>query len=145
MSSKMEITVLLPELVSLHELIYAVDRDYSNIDEGLNLRQKMYLLMEIAKIVGQLHRLGHPYAHGSLNSHNVFVELGSESEKPKVLIGELEMCDFKRYANMFYDYQSISVYSAPECLCQPKKYLDPTWQMDVYSFGVLMWELLHEK
>ena len=27
-SSKMEITVMLPELVSLHELIYAADRDY---------------------------------------------------------------------------------------------------------------------
>ena len=64
----------------------------------------MQLLLEIAKIVNQLHRLGHPYAHGSLNSHNIFVELGSETEAPKVLIAELEMCDFKRYANMFYDY-----------------------------------------
>ena len=55
------------------------------------------------------------------------------------------MSDFKRYANMFYSYRSVTVWSPPECLKQQKKRLDPNWQMDVYSFGMIMWEVLHEK
>mmetsp|Transcript_27074 Transcript_27074/g.33591 ORF Transcript_27074/g.33591 Transcript_27074/m.33591 type:complete len:133 (+) Transcript_27074:1786-2184(+) len=55
------------------------------------------------------------------------------------------MSDFKRYANMFFSYRSLSVYSAPECLSQPKKRVDPTVEMDIYSFGFLMWELLYEQ
>lgn len=79
-----------------------------------------------------------------MNAHNVFVEMPIDEEKPVVRIGELELSDFKRYANMFYNYRSLSVSSAPECLKQKKKRLDPTWQMDVYSFGMLMWEVLYE-
>ena len=55
------------------------------------------------------------------------------------------MSDFKRYANMFYSYRSVTVWSSPECLKQVKKRLDPHPSMDVYSFGMIMWELLHEK
>ena len=70
----------------------------------------------------QLHSLGYPYAHGSLNSHNIFVELPeNDSEEVQVKIGELEMRDIKRYANMFFSYRCVSVYSAPECLKLPKK------------------------
>ena len=54
------------------------------------------------------------------------------------------MSDFKRYAQMFFSYRSVNVWSAPECLRQPKKRHDPTPQMDSYSFGMLMWELLYE-
>ena len=45
---------------------------------------------------------------------------------------------------MFYNYRPVSVWSPPECLKQQKKRLDPTWQMDVYSFGITMWETLYE-
>ena len=55
------------------------------------------------------------------------------------------MNDFKRYANMFYSYKSVSVSSAPECLRNPKKRLDPTPAMDTYSFAMIMWEMLHDK
>ena len=55
------------------------------------------------------------------------------------------MSDFKRYANMFYSYKSVSVWSPPESLKAPKKRQDPTWQMDSYSFGMVMWELFFEK
>ena len=64
---------------------------------------------------------------------------------PKVRLGELEMSDFKKYANMFYSYRAVSVWSPPECLKQQKKRLEPTPSMDVYAFGMLMWELLYEK
>ena len=45
-SKQLEITVVLPELVSLHELIYAPERINSSSNEGgVNLRQKINLLI----------------------------------------------------------------------------------------------------
>ena len=73
------------------------------------------------------------------------MDFDADSEVPRVRLGELEMNDFKRYANMFYSYRSVSVFSAPECLKQLKKRSDPTPQMDAYSFGMLMWEVLYER
>ena len=55
------------------------------------------------------------------------------------------MGEFKRYANMFYSYRCVSVWSPPENLKNAKKRQDPTPQMDVYAFGMIMWEILHEK
>lgn len=94
--------------------------------------------------MNQFHSLGYPFAHGNLNSHNVFVEFDEETSKPHVRIGELEMNDFKRYANMFYSYRNVSVWSSPESLKSQKKRLDPSWKMDVYAFGMIMWEVLYE-
>lgn len=59
-------------------------------------------------------------------------------------MSEIELSEFKKYANMFYSYRNVSVWSAPEVLKQPKKLLEPTKAMDVYSFGLIMWELYHE-
>ena len=113
---------------------------------GLSLDKKIAVLIELAKVLSQFHSLGIPIAHGSINSHNVFVEFPQDNSlQPIVRLGELEMSDFKRYANMFYSYRSVTVWSPPECLKQQKKRLDPNSQMDVYSFGMIMWEVLHEK
>ena len=114
-SKKLEITVVLPELVSLHEMIHAPESINGSEIDGLSLAKKIAVLIEIAKVLSQFHSLATPYAHGNLNSHNIFVDF-EEGSKPKVRIGEFEMSDFKRYANMFYSYRSTSVWSAPECL-----------------------------
>jgi len=60
-------------------------------------------------------------AHGHLTSHNVFLEIPEDPDKIdslKVKISEIEMKEFKRYANMFYTYRNASVWSAPEVLKQ---------------------------
>jgi len=143
-SPKMEITLIVPNLFSLHDLIHQPQR-VNGSEDGISLDKKILVLIELATILHTLHGLGQPTAHGSLNTHNIFVEFPlEETGKPVIKLGELELSDFKRYANMFYNYRSVSVYSAPECLKQQKKRLDPTWQMDVYSFGLIMWELLYE-
>jgi len=85
-----------------------------------------------------------------LNTFNIFVELekGRDADGgivPIVKIGEIEMNDFKRYAAMFHSYRCVSVSSSPECLKSPKKRIDSTPGMDVYSFAMIMWELLHDK
>lgn len=116
-SRKMEITVVVPEMISLHDFLHQPASENGS-EEGLSLSKKIAVLLELARILSQFHSLAVPFAHGSITSHNVFVKFDAESEKPHVRIGELEMRDFKKYANMFYSYRSVSVWSAPEVLKQ---------------------------
>ena len=59
-------------------------------------------------------------------------------------VGDIEIGDFKKYANLFYSYRSASVSSAPEALKNVRQRVDPTAEMDIYSFGMVMWELMYE-
>lgn len=61
----------------------------------------------------------------------------------KVQVSEFELGDLKKYANVFCSYRNVNVWSSPEVLRQPKKLQEPTFSMDVYSFGVIMWEIFH--
>jgi hypothetical protein len=63
----------------------------------------------------------------------------------KVKLGQSESTDLSKYANMFYQYKTVSVWSPPECLKNKRQMRDPTEEIDVYSFGLLMWEIWHEK
>jgi len=46
----MEITVIVPELISLHDLIYQPQR-INGSDEGISLKKKIMLLIELAKVM----------------------------------------------------------------------------------------------
>ena len=48
------------------------------------------------------------------------------------------------YANQFFNYRSASVWSAPESLKSLKRLPEMTPELDVYSFGLIVWELFHE-
>lgn len=56
----------------------------------------------------------------------------------------MELKELKKYANLFYKYRSVTVWSPPEVLQNPRKLLDPVPAMDIYSFGLLMWEVFYE-
>lgn len=45
---------------------------------------------------------------------------------------------------MFFSYRVASVWSAPEILQSPKKLPKLTKQMDVYSYGMIIWEIWHQ-
>lgn len=82
-----------------------------------------------------------------MTSHNVFVEIPKSEDEvdgTKVMLDGLELFDFEKYANMFFNYRNVSVWAAPEVLKQPKKVQEPTFAMDVYSFGLILWEIYHE-
>ena len=84
--------------------------------------------------------------HGHLTSHNIFVDLKKiaiGTFEIKVRIGDLENMDFMEYGNIFYGYKYTSVWSAPEALKSPKKLQALQKEADVYSFGMVMWELWH--
>jgi len=147
-SSQMQINIVMPRLVTLYEVIHESTRINSS-DDGLDVSQKLNLLIQIARILNTFHSLSPPICHGNLNTHNIFLDLHSKDTDVNcdfmVRIGEGEMGDFKRYANMFYSYRSVSVSSSPECLKNQRQRQDPTVKMDVYSFGMIMWEILHEE
>jgi len=63
----------------------------------------------------------------------------------RVKIDGFEYAELKKYASTLKNYRTATVYSSPEVLKQPKKYLKPSRSMDVYSFGLVMWQLYHEK
>jgi len=64
-----------------------------------------------------------------------------------VRIGDLELGPLIKYASTFYHYKNLSVWSAPEALKLGRKQPDSSQispETDVYSYGMLMWELWHE-
>ena len=96
----------------------------------MTVSQKLGVLLKIARIVNTMHNLNPPICHGNLNTQNIFIEVKQEDEDstPEYLIrlGEIEMADFKKYANLFYSYRSTSVSSAPENLKNQRQRNDPT-------------------
>ena len=48
------------------------------------------------------------------------------------------------YGNMFFSYRIASVWSAPEILSNTKKLPKLTKQMDIYSYGMIIWEIWHQ-
>ena len=63
----------------------------------------------------------------------------------KLRLADIENIDYMQYANMFYKYKFSTAWSAPEVLSQKSMptVSDLTPQMDVYSFGILLWEIWH--
>jgi serine/threonine protein kinase len=81
-----------------------------------------------------------------LTSHNIFVDLkkiASGTFEVKVRIADIENFDFMEYSNMFFNYRITSVWSSPEALKNIKKITEPTQQMDIYSYGMILYELWH--
>lgn len=68
-----------------------------------------------------------------------------DEQELRVMVDGIEIHALKRFANIFYSYKPASVWSSPEVLHSPKKLLEPLPCMDIYSFGMIMWELFHEK
>ena len=57
-------------------------------------------------------------------------------------IGDLEVESIIKYSKLFLGYKNRSVWSSPEIL-RNKKHVSSTTTHDVYSFGIILWELMH--
>lgn len=91
-----------------------------------------------------MHSTSPPMCHGHLTSHNIFIERDPTDGVVKTLVADYEMLTFMKYANRFNNYRVASVWSCPEILGTPAKVNDPTREMDIYSYGLILWELLHD-
>ena len=122
-----------PVLTSLYDTLHKPIQSHSPALD------KLQLSLSLARVLYTLHSFQPPLAHGHITSHNLFVS-GSQ-----LLLSDLDLLPLLKYANTFYDYRNFcSVWSPPEVLKSPKKMDEPTAEMDVYSFGMVMWEFWHD-
>jgi len=123
-----------------------LNRILRNETYNVKIRIKYEIAFYLSKIMFTIQHLPYVKAHGHLTSHNIFIKLTKQNSKRfkiKVRLGDLECSDIMLYSNMFYDYRISSVWSAPEVLKTPKKMQTVTEEMDIYSFGLVLWELWH--
>jgi len=79
--------------------------------------------------------------HGYLNSFNIFVDTHNN-----IKIGDLGLSVLKNFSQMFTTFRDISAWSPPEIIQPEKRSSKPISYTkattDVYSFGMLLWELI---
>lgn len=105
-----EINLVVQRKLSLYEVIHGRKSE-------LTLVMKLSVCLRVARILNTLHSF--KIAHGSVTSHNLVFDLdfSNDPAKPfRLMLCELELHDFKKYANMFSSYRCVSVWSSPECL-----------------------------
>ena len=112
-------------------------------DSLLNMEHCMYILRDIASALCYLHELEEPIIHRDVNSANVLMqELARGKWKAK-------LSDFGS-ANWVKDASTLGegaiVYTAPEAfplpVAQRHKAPPQTTKIDVYSYGILMCEII---
>lgn len=102
----------------------------------LHLKQKYKLLKEIVALIVNLHEKGE--FHGHLCSRNVLV---NEAGNPK--IADLGLRKLKVFASKDFGYSNKSLWTSPEILAEGiPVVVNPTSQDDVFSFGIIIWEVL---
>lgn len=102
---------------------------------------KLKLMMDIAKSLFHIHgeRLG--IIHRDLKPENIFL-----TTELKAKLGDFGIAKLHEGAEQVADKDKLDTiatlhYMAPECMLRGQY----TVASDIYSFGVLCWELLHEK
>jgi len=133
--------IFMPKLQSLFSILHEDNEEKKKLTDF----EKITIALELAKGFEQLHfGVNPPIAHGHLTSRNIFVERDSEIGI-RVMIGDLLLQSFLNYASTFMGYKPASSWSSFEVLSNgAKPMLEPTREQDVYSFGMVLWELFHD-
>jgi serine/threonine protein kinase len=104
----------------------------------LSLGEKLEICKQIALSMKLTHQQGR--VHGHLSSHNVFLDTDS------VLVGDLGLEHLKKYVGLMGGYCNKSAWSSPEVLKEAGDVvIKPTVYDDVYSFGIILWEIMTEQ
>jgi len=107
----------------------------------LNFDEKLRFSLEIARIFNKFHSLEPPLIHGHLTSSNILLD---KIFKPK--ISDILLQSFKKYAGIMTNYCNKTQYTAPEYLEERGNVvLNARKPADIYSFGVILWEIFTEK
>ena len=117
---------------SLYEALHVTQVKFS-------LTDKVRISSDISAGILNFHMQGK--AHGHLNSHNILFD---ENYLP--YISDLGFQKLKKYAGIVSGYTNIGAWSSPE-LIHDKRLTPIKAQIadDVYSFGMIVWEILAEQ
>lgn len=105
----------------------------------LDLRIKISIARQIATCITQLH--AQEKAHGHLTSHNIMM-----NDNNDIFLTDLGLHKIKKYAGIVSSYSNKSAWSSPEQLKDKRAVCtNVSWSDDVYSFGMVLWEILTEQ
>ena len=134
------------EYVAFGSLYGFIHREKQNFpDKKLkflnSFEEKVRFSLELAKGLEILHSLEPPLIHGHLSSHNILID---KNFKPK--ISDFLLNSFKKYAGVMTNYSNKNQYTAPEYLEDKGNVVQNCRKpADVYSYGVILWEIFTEK
>uniref|UniRef100_A0A0E0DI61 non-specific serine/threonine protein kinase n=1 Tax=Oryza meridionalis TaxID=40149 RepID=A0A0E0DI61_9ORYZ len=102
--------------------------------EMLDLRRRLRMALDVAKGINYLHCLNPPIVHWDLKTPNMLVD-----KNWSVKVGDFGLSRFK--ANTFISSKSVA--GTPEWMAPEFLRGEPSNEKcDVYSFGVILWELM---
>ncbi|KAL6651351.1 hypothetical protein ACP70R_010276 [Stipagrostis hirtigluma subsp. patula] len=102
--------------------------------EILDLKRRLRMALDVAKGINYLHCLNPPIVHWDLKTPNMLVD-----KNWSVKVGDFGLSRFK--ANTFISSKSVA--GTPEWMAPEFLRGEPSNEKcDVYSFGVILWELL---
>lgn len=102
--------------------------------EMLDLKRRLRMALDVAKGINYLHCLNPPIVHWDLKTPNMLVD-----RNWSVKVGDFGLSRFK--ANTFISSKSVA--GTPEWMAPEFLRGEPSNEKcDVYSFGVILWELL---
>jgi serine/threonine protein kinase len=116
---------------SLYDALHVTKRPFS-------FQEKLKIMRDVARCMTQLHASG--MCHGHLTSHNVML-----SETWHGFVSDYGLAKVKKYAGVMLSYTNKSAWSSPEQLRERSiTVMKVTTADDIYSFGVVLWEILTE-
>jgi serine/threonine protein kinase len=123
---------------------------HSNDQRLISMAEKVKLLCCIAKGLAELHSVG--IVHGDLKPDNILL---SGDSPPLAKLADFGIAEQRNYCNVLEisvtettNFRGTPVYCAPEQLMNPFKnvltdrVVKASRRTDIYSFGVLAWEVL---
>lgn len=116
---------------SLYDALHVTKRPFS-------LQEKLKIMRDVARCMTQLHESG--MCHGHLSSHNVML-----NEEWHGYVSDYGLAKVKKYAGLMLSYSNKNAWSSPEQLRERSiTTMNVTQEDDIYSFGVILWEILTE-
>ena len=106
--------------------------------KNLDFEIKAKIAMELCSILQKFHSYDPPLIHGHLNSYNILLD-----EEFRPIISDYGFFSLKKYYSVKHSYVQKSIYTAPEAL--KSNSFKREMSMDVYSFGIILYELFIEK
>ncbi len=106
------------------------------VKPNLCLMDRVNLAREISMILIELHHK--KIYHGHLTPYNILFDPYNN-----ILLSDIGLKHLKKYAGLVSSYCNKSCWSSPKILsCNGKVARNVTRQDDVYSFGIILWEIL---